>query len=382
MNLPPLLVTGDHKFIQRYAPLLEALSRYYLVKPCPIPDSVRWTPKGFLTRLMAKLADRRLEDKGLRYQRLQKSRYAFLVRSRSAERLIRRQAPKPDLVLHLYGMFAPFGGEPWIPYAMWLDYTMSLAHRNYPPWAPFRSDQDRYDWLACERQAYGRAHHIFATSEVVRRSVIDDYGVPASRVTVVGGGGGFRELYQGKRTFGSGRCLFNGSDFLRKGGDLLLQAWPMVREKLPKARLAMVGAATSAVMDGLENLGYIGSREQMKELFLASDLVVAPARCDPYPTFLLEALSFGLPCVASDRDAMPEIVADGVTGKVVKNLEPAAIAAAVIDLLSDPERLARLGEQAREAARLRFNWDTVALRMTEALRKTLKRLKPTDTEGS
>jgi glycogen synthase len=54
----------------------------------------------------------------------------------------------------------------------------------------------------------------------------------------------------------------------------------------------------------------------MRELFLSSDLVLAPSRCDPFPTFLIEAMNFGLPCVASDVDGLPEIVEHEVTGLV------------------------------------------------------------------
>jgi glycosyltransferase involved in cell wall biosynthesis len=141
----------------------------------------------------------------------------------------------------------------------------------------------------------------------------------------------------------------------------------MVRKNLPDAKLVIVGDETSPIVDGVENVGQIGPREQMKELFLASDLVIAPARCDPFQTFLLEALNFGVPCIVSHRDAMPEIIADGVTGCVIKHLDAANLAAAVVNLLSDPARLALLSEKARESAQRRFNWQTVALKIREVL---------------
>ncbi len=367
MEQPNMLVTGDPLSMNRHAFLFDSLRQHFSVDLCPIPNPLKRSPYGLLMFLIGKLTSRRPEDKRLRWDRLLASRYAFLARSRHAERIIRSRKRKPDYIFHIFSMFAPFAAAPWVPYVMWLDYTMALSHRNYKPWAPFRTDQDREDWLACERRAYGNAHHVFTMSEVVRQSVIQDYGVAPDRVTVVGNAGTFQESYQGQKTFGSMRCLFNGSQFIRKGGDLLLQAWPMVRNSLPNAKLVMVGNRTGVTMDGVENVGYVKSREHMKELFLTSDIVVAPGRCDPFPTFLLEAMNFGVPCIASDRDGMPEIVADGETGTILKRLDASNIATAVVSLLSDPARLALLSENARKAVRLRLNWDVVARKITNVL---------------
>lgn len=368
MEKPNMLVTGDPVSMNRYGFFLsDSLKEHFSVDLCPISNPFKRSPYGLLMFLIGELTCRRPEDKRLKWSRLLASRYAFLARSRHAERIIRRRKRKPDYIFHIFSMFAPFAAAPWVPYVMWLDYTMALSHRNYKPWAPFRTDQDREAWLACERRAYGNAHHVFTWSEVTRQSVIQDYGVAPDRVTVAGAAGCFHGLYQGEKTFGSMRCLFQGSQFIRKGGDLLLQAWPMVRKSLPNAKLVIVGDRTGVTMDGIENVGYVKSREHMKELFLTSDLVVAPGRCDPFQTFLLEAMNFGVPCIVSDRDGMPEIVADGETGTILKRLDASNIATAVVSLLSDPARLLLLSKNARKAVRLRLNWDVIARKVTNVL---------------
>jgi hypothetical protein len=62
---------------------------------------------------------------------------------------------------------------------------------------------------------------------------------------VVGSGGHFDEFYSGEHGFGSKRILFYGdrADFGRKGGDLVTAAFQIVKEKIPEAKLAVVGGA-------------------------------------------------------------------------------------------------------------------------------------------
>ncbi len=102
----------------------------------------------------------------------------------------------------------------------------------------------------------------------------------------------------------------------------MLATFRIVRQQnFPDAKLAVIVGMSSEIADpGVVNHGYVSSPEKMRELFLSSDLVLAPARCDPFPTFLIEAMNFGVPCVTSDADGMPEIVAHQLTGLVISEV--------------------------------------------------------------
>jgi glycogen(starch) synthase len=102
-------------------------------------------------------------------------------------------------------------------------------------------------------------------------------------------------------------------------------------------------------------------------LFLSSDLVLAPARCDPFPTFLIEAMNFGLPCVTSDADGIPEIVAHEVTGVVVSDISGPGLAAEVVRLLNDPQRLLTMSRSGKERAGEKFSSAHVAGIVAEAI---------------
>ncbi len=114
------------------------------------------------------------------------------------------------------------------------------------------------------------------------------------KVHIVGSAGDFELPYQGKKSFGSRQILFQSSEFERKGGDILLQAFRLVRrfETCRRRDLVIVGSTLQIEEEGVTNLGYVAERARMEELFLASDLVVAPARCDPFTAFVIEAMNF------------------------------------------------------------------------------------------
>jgi glycosyltransferase involved in cell wall biosynthesis len=296
----------------------------------------------------------------------------FVARSLLLESQIARLPSVPDLIIHVFGMYCPFWRRPDIPYAMILDYTEALAHRNWPDWAPFSSESSLRTRLDCERRAYSNAVHLFPFGNGTRRSLIEDYGVDPGKITVIGSSGHFSEPYSGHRTFGSKRILFyrgDGPDFYRKGGDRVLAAFRIVRERIPDAKLAIVGWSSKIADPGVENYGYVSSRDKMRELFLSSDLVLAPARCDPFPTFLIEAMNFGVPCVTSDADGMPEIVGNGVAGVVTSNVTGLGLAAEVVRLLGDTQKLMAMSQKGRERALEKFSSARVARIVADAIQK-------------
>jgi glycogen(starch) synthase len=255
---------------------------------------------------------------------------------------------------------------------MLLDYTAALARKRYDEWAPFASDQSWRAWQRCERHAYGNAAQLFPFGSQTRASLVNDYGVSLDKITVIGSGGHFSKPYRGNRTFGSKQMLFycaDGPEFWRKGGDRVLSAFRQIRQHIPDAKLAIVGKAARIKEPGVENHGHISSRQKMSDLFLNSDLVLAPSRCDPFPGFLIEAMNFGTPCIVSDTDGMPEIVDHQVNGMVLSDASGAQIADVVVSLFRDTERLRAMSNRGRRKVRERLNWEYVSNMIADRIRE-------------
>jgi glycogen synthase len=361
MTVKNILISGDINFVNRYSFLFEAigsqcdrLSYLYGDKPFEY---------NFLNQL-AKIPHKlRYTISASRAIKSQSTAAGFIAKSRQTARRIERFRDRPDFVLHIFGMYAPFWEPSEIPYGMFLDYTATLAHQkqNRP------ISQDFVDWQACERLAYERAHHLFPMSQVVKSSLIDDYGISADKITVVGSFANRHTLYQGEKKFGSKQILFNGSDFERKGGDLVLTAFKQIKQVLPAAKLVVIGKKIDTPEVGVSNPGKIASVPQMRQLFLETDVILAPGRCDPFPSFTIEGMNYGVPCVVSNNDGMPEIVDRDVNGVVVDTLTPEAIAEKTIDLLNNIPVLTSMSDRARQKVKLHLNCDSVARKIIQAI---------------
>lgn len=297
----------------------------------------------------------------------------FRAQSEEALRRLRRRRGEFDVVLQIFGMFSVAGHG--VPVALYLDNTMALTLRHYPEWNPM-SWRERRQWLELERGAYEAADRIFTMSEAVRQSVIHDYGGPADRVVTTGAGTNFTLPPEVKQDYSGQTALFVAYEFGRNGGPTLLEAWRRVRERLPEARLRVVGPRRGAVPAGergVEWFGPVQDRARLRALFTEATLFVLPSLFNPFPHVLREAMALGLPCVSTDHGAIPEIVRDGVTGSLVPARDPDALAAALLALLGDPERARQYGHAGRQAVSGAMSWEQVGVRMACHLERLASR---------
>lgn len=126
--------------------------------------------------------------------------------------------------------------------------------------------------------------------------------------------------------------------------------------------------ADAGLADRVELLGQ-RKRDEVIALLEASDVLVAPSvptrggKREGIPVVLMEAMSAGVPVVASALSGIPELVADGETGLTVPPGDAAAIAAALRRLADDPDLRGRLGVAARRRVVADFDVDRSAARL-------------------
>ena len=142
-----------------------------------------------------------------------------------------------------------------------------------------------------------------------------------------------------------------------------VRAAPAIAAGAPGARIVLVGedlygldpgyadeVERAARAAGVERYGWVDNAPGvMRHL----DVLVLPSRQEPFGTVLSEAMAVGTPVVATRVGGLPEVVEDGVTGRLVGPGDPAALAEATLDVIA---RHAAMGEAARAAA-ARFSTD-------------------------
>lgn len=170
----------------------------------------------------------------------------------------------------------------------------------------------------------------------------------------------------------------------KKGFDVLLEAVPAVLAERPEARFVFGGGGelqstleTRASALGLDRaVRFTGalSHPEVLQLIGGADLFVMPSvrdakgNVDGLPIVVLEAMAAGKPVVASDVSGLPLAVRHGETGTLVPERDPAALAAAIRDLLGDRERARRWGERGRARVADELNWPAIARRHDQLLR--------------
>jgi glycogen synthase len=341
VSIRTLAITGDAFFLRRYRHLSEALARNIdHVAAIPVLDALP-----------------------LRFHRIRKSPLAFRICSHRTAAAIRRLRPSPDVILAIFCLSAPRLDDDGPPFAFYLDYTMALARRRWPSWAPYAREQTARHWMALEGAAYRRARHLFAMSTVVAQSLINDYGVDQRRIVVAGGSGILSATPDVERVPRS--IVFNGSDWKRKGGDRVLEAFSHVRARHPDATLTILDGKDLPASPGVRSHGHIADREMMASLLARSEIVLAPARCDPFPGFLIEAMHHGAVPVTSTADGAPEIVGDA--GYVVRDGTTEHLADAISSVFANGDLRRRLSLAAQHRVAERFTWDRVAKTIVAAI---------------
>ena len=117
-----------------------------------------------------------------------------------------------------------------------------------------------------------------------------------------------------------------------------------------------------------DRICWAGHRRDVDTLLAGCDLFVLPSLDDAFPTVLLEAMAAGLPVVASNVGGIPEIVEDGVTGRLVPPGDAGRLAEVIDELLTYPTSMGAAG---RARAQREFSTEAWIARLDRVYREVL-----------
>jgi phosphatidylinositol alpha-mannosyltransferase len=169
------------------------------------------------------------------------------------------------------------------------------------------------------------------------------------------------------------QVVFVGRQEPRKGLHVLLRAWPEIRRRTG-ARLRVAGADPLAVRlllsrervsdEGIDVLGFLSQDELTSELLRAKASIAPSLGGESFGMVLTRAFACATPVVASDIDGYREVMTEEAAVSFPAG-DQRALADAVVGLLDDEPRRARLGEGARKLAIERYSWDDIGRRLAE-----------------
>jgi glycosyltransferase involved in cell wall biosynthesis len=214
---------------------------------------------------------------------------------------------------------------------------------------------------ALKRRLYDRcfraAHCLVTWSEWTKKGLIEEYGIPAYKVFVIPPG---VNLHEWKRPApralhpGPVKILFVGSDFKRKGGSELLEAFRALSSL--GVELHLVTRDNIAAEAGVSIYTDLRPNSpQLRALYHACDIFCLPTHADFFAMVLVEAGAAGLPVVSTEIAAIPEIVKGGVNGFLVPPGDVGALAQALRPLVQDVQLRLQMGECGSEIVAEKFD---------------------------
>jgi glycosyltransferase involved in cell wall biosynthesis len=171
--------------------------------------------------------------------------------------------------------------------------------------------------------------------------------------------------------------LYLGRLTFEKRVDHLLHIWPEIRTVFPQAQLLIVGSGPEesrlrAQSVSIPGVVFTGQTNDALRYLQAADLFVLPSATEGLSNSLLEALSTGLPVLATSVGGTPDVISHGVNGYLIPPEDLPALKSGLMELLADATLRTRLGSQGRERMCTDFSLDSVALKLDTLYHTLLK----------
>jgi glycosyltransferase involved in cell wall biosynthesis len=222
-------------------------------------------------------------------------------------------------------------------------------------------------WGLRERLAFRLARRSLCLAEVDRTFLVNQLHVGGHRVTAFVNG---VDPAPFTVDAGLGRdVLFIGSWIPEKGSRTLPRLWREVRRLRPESTLVLAGTGADAASvradfdpidrDSVGVLTAFSAAEDLRPVVERAALLVLPSLREGSPLALLEAMSYGLPVVASRVGGVPELIEEGKEGHLFPPLRPEDAAGLIVELLNNPARRQEFGLAAMARA-TKASWEKAA----------------------
>ena len=245
--------------------------------------------------------------------------------------------------------------------------------------------------IAAETEVITLSDCVVASTEYEAVELIEQYGAEPSRVCVNPPGVDLERFRPGDRMEARQRIgidrgptvLFVGRIQALKGLDVAVEALCTVRDRLPEARMIVVGGPSGpsgeeehrSIQEMADRLGLrdavtwwgVQPHGRLPIFYRAADVLVVPSRSESFGLVAAEAQASGLPVVAANVGGLRYVIRDGRSGVLVDGWDPADYGKALLRVLESPAERLHLAAGALEAGR-RFGWDRATERLLELYR--------------
>jgi glycosyltransferase involved in cell wall biosynthesis len=237
--------------------------------------------------------------------------------------------------------------------------------------------------LFMQERVAPRLARIVTVSEASRREIERCFGIPEKQVTVVYNGTD-TELFRPRpdQTVETDLLFVGRTEDRKKGIGTLLQAMALLPErvtlKIVDGRIPDHGLVPTLIRKyGLEKRVVLEKRwfelDDLIAQYSTARAAVVPSHFEGFGFPASEAMACGLPVIASDAGALPEVIGpDGHAGRLFASRDPRAMADAIADVLADPRRCQAMGANARARVQSTFRWSDAAAQLAGVFEEAIR----------
>ena len=289
----------------------------------------------------------------------------------------------PDAII-VHGEFAVFEKTPFFIYhdldmRTLLDWRLRDEKSYMCDALPISILRKRVD---DQKEAYSKASGLLIASEWIGKS-IKSYSERPEKVYTVGIGHNYKPIMLTEsmleERFENPRLLFIGKNGFRKGIDIVLSAFDVVRKEVPEARLTIVTDLRDLPRNAKKDLDRMASsidayatgisQDMLNEHYLNSSLFAMPSRFEAWGKVFFEAMAFGLPVIGAKNCAMPEFIKEDYNGYTT-NYDSGEVADRIISIFNSFEKYKIMSENAVKVSE-KYTWDKIANNMVGIIDRTI-----------
>jgi glycosyltransferase involved in cell wall biosynthesis len=256
-----------------------------------------------------------------------------------------------------------------IPVIYMTDATFQQLQGYYPYFSNLAGYNVRQG-IELDKKAFQKAAHCMLASDWNKNSAINDYGIEARKISVVPCGANMDMIPASTELSrdSSGKCrlLFLAVEWDRKGGDIAMDTYRILKQKGINPGLHIIGCVPPHDLTGEENITVIPfldknipeDFQRLHKIFLQTDFLLLPTRAECAGVVFCEASAYAIPSITTDTGGVSTYVRNGMNGFALPL--PAggdAYAEKISQLLSDNQAMLNLKQSTRKYYEENLKWD-------------------------
>jgi glycosyltransferase involved in cell wall biosynthesis len=256
-----------------------------------------------------------------------------------------------------------------IPIIHMTDATFQQLQGYYPKFSNLVSYNIRQG-IELDKRAFANASHCMLASDWNKNSAVNDYGIDANKISVVPCGANMDMIPAitdlNLNTSGQCRLLFLAVEWGRKGGDIALETFRLLKQKGINPHLHIIGCVPPYDLSSDKRITIIpfldkNNQEglnQLHNIFLQTDFLLLPTRAECAGVVFSEASAYGIPSITTNTGGVSSYVQDGINGYALPFDAGADIYAQKIEqLVLDPQAMKNLKLSGRKYYDEKLNWN-------------------------